>query len=286
MARVATALLALLVASAVGLALVMVANSWTSSGSGEVSAASGGPEMVLTVQDGDCTDSTCTVDLGDSFTLLVEVVQAPAAYILIRTFVVYGPNLVYTETPTAGDEFLWPECSKPLRGSTNVDSVLHGCLTGLLPPLAPSNYTGPVLGLAMACATAGSHEVQLLPNGEPKAGDNGAVFNDSDNVTIVPKVSNITIDCVDPTPTDTPTRTDTPTPTHTPTTTPVPSPVGDVSCDGLVNAVDAALVLQFVAALVSDLDCLGAADVNADGFANAVDASLILQFSAALIDGF
>jgi len=58
---------------------------------------------------------------------------------------------------------------------------------------------------------------------------------------------------------------------------------GDVDCDGVVNAVDAALVLQFVAGLLDDLPCAENADVNADGDVTAVDAALILQFVAGLI---
>ncbi len=62
-------------------------------------------------------------------------------------------------------------------------------------------------------------------------------------------------------------------------------PVGDVSCDGEVDAIDAALVLQFGAALIGKLSCEKAADVNEDGAINAIDAVLILQFVAGLIDG-
>jgi len=60
--------------------------------------------------------------------------------------------------------------------------------------------------------------------------------------------------------------------------------VGDASCDGEVNAVDAALILQFDAGLIDELPCPEAADVNDSGQANAVDAALILQYVAGLID--
>ncbi len=61
------------------------------------------------------------------------------------------------------------------------------------------------------------------------------------------------------------------------------TPTGDVNCDGVVNSIDAALVLQFNAALLGSLACAGGADVNADGSINSVDAALILQFTAGLL---
>jgi hypothetical protein len=59
--------------------------------------------------------------------------------------------------------------------------------------------------------------------------------------------------------------------------------VGDVDCSGSVNAIDAALILQYSAGLITSLDCQDAADVNEDGSINSIDAALILQFTAGLI---
>ena len=79
----------------------------------------------------------------------------------------------------------------------------------------------------------------------------------------------------------------TPRATATPTSlapdTPAPALLGDVDCRGSVNAIDAALILQFVAGLLGSLPCLDAADTNGSGNVNAIDAALILQFSAGLI---
>jgi hypothetical protein len=61
---------------------------------------------------------------------------------------------------------------------------------------------------------------------------------------------------------------------------------GDGNCDGSVNAIDAALVLQYTAGLIGSEPCLAAAEVDRDGFLNAVDAALILQYVAGLIPGF
>ncbi|MCH8064954.1 MAG: metallophosphoesterase [Chloroflexi bacterium] len=71
----------------------------------------------------------------------------------------------------------------------------------------------------------------------------------------------------------------------TPTPTPFPSLVniGDANCDGTIDSIDAAIVLQNTAQLLTFLPCSLFADVNRDGRINSVDAALILQFSAGLI---
>jgi len=70
----------------------------------------------------------------------------------------------------------------------------------------------------------------------------------------------------------------------TPTPQPPGGPVnkGDVNCDGLVNAIDASLVLQLDAALVAGLACEQNGDVNHDGLVNSIDAAIILQIDAGL----
>lgn len=71
----------------------------------------------------------------------------------------------------------------------------------------------------------------------------------------------------------------------TPTATPIlPTGLsGDVNCSGSVNSIDAALVLQFIAGLVSSLNCQADADVNENGDVNSIDAAILLQFIAGLI---
>ncbi len=82
-----------------------------------------------------------------------------------------------------------------------------------------------------------------------------------------------------PVPTATPVPTSTPVPTATTAVAP-----GDANCDGTVDAVDAALILQFSAELLGSLPCAGVSDVNNDGVVNPLDAALILQFAAGLLD--
>ena len=63
----------------------------------------------------------------------------------------------------------------------------------------------------------------------------------------------------------------------------LPDKSGDVNCTGFTDSVDAALVLQFSAALLDELPCKVEADMDGDGGANAVDAAIILQLTAGLI---
>ena len=88
------------------------------------------------------------------------------------------------------------------------------------------------------------------------------------------------------TPTETNVLTATPTPPQaTATSTPITPAdlVGDANCDGQVNAIDAAVVLQLNAGLIATVNCPENADVNGDGFIDSLDAALILQFVAGLL---
>ena len=83
----------------------------------------------------------------------------------------------------------------------------------------------------------------------------------ADDFPIAEQAISITVNASTPTitptitPTFTPTATLTATPTFTPTATATPDTKlgGDVNCDGVVNALDALLLLQFIAGLIDDL---------------------------------
>lgn len=58
---------------------------------------------------------------------------------------------------------------------------------------------------------------------------------------------------------------------------------GDSLCDDLVDSIDALIILQYSAGILSSLQCAERADVNGDGSADALDAALILQHVAGLL---
>jgi hypothetical protein len=64
----------------------------------------------------------------------------------------------------------------------------------------------------------------------------------------------------------------------------VPFRNGDANCVTGANAIDAAIVLQYAAGLLSTLTCPDAADVDGNSVIDSRDAALILQFAAGLID--
>ncbi|MCH7699166.1 MAG: CSLREA domain-containing protein [Chloroflexi bacterium] len=227
-ARLLVALAVVAVVAAVILTLAVA-----DTGSETASAATGGPEMVLTIKGGDCDNpvrpTKCSVPTGASFTLSVDALGIPAGgYTLMQTAIELGGKLIYTATASALDEIVWPDAAIVTRAQLG-SVLIHGALTGLVPPLPTSTYVGNVVEISMACPIGPDSPatLDLLPDGHPDAGTNGAAFIEAGTgARIVPKVSSLTINCVapTPTPTDTPTPTATPTPTDTPTPTITPTP--------------------------------------------------------------
>lgn len=77
----------------------------------------------------------------------------------------------------------------------------------------------------------------------------------------------------------------TPAPVATPAQPPLtgPIPIGDANCDRYVNSIDALLVLQLTAGLISSLPCQQEADADGDGQITAIESTLVLQFAAGLL---
>ena len=60
------------------------------------------------------------------------------------------------------------------------------------------------------------------------------------------------------------------------------SRLGDANCDANVDSIDALFILQLTAGLIDRLPCPQNADANGDGTTNSVDAALVLQHSAGI----
>lgn len=65
-----------------------------------------------------------------------------------------------------------------------------------------------------------------------------------------------------------------------------PAACGDANGDGIVNSIDAFLLLMFKAGIIlpNPYPYIGDSDVNSNGNVDAIDARLILQFHAGLLD--
>jgi hypothetical protein len=132
------------------------------------------------------------------------------------------------------------------------------------------------------CTSEFSVTEQVVPAGATAT----ATATNTPTITLTPTITNT------PPPTATPTNTPVP-PTNTPvppTNTPVVQPTatphkfcGDVNDNGSVDSVDALLILQLSAGMISTVPNAPSADVNHSGTINPIDASLILQEAAGLI---
>ena len=76
--------------------------------------------------------------------------------------------------------------------------------------------------------------------------------------------------------------TSTPSPAATPTAAAAQA-LGDVDCNGASDSGDAMLILTWDVRLIAAPSCLAHADVNDDGVVNCVDAALLLQIEAGLV---
>lgn len=143
------------------------------------------------VAGGTCTGTDCFVDAGSTFTLAVEVLEAPTSYVLLQTFISYGvydpssnedgagPNtcddgmdngqrdgadrmdadcvvleLTYLPSVSAADELFWTdlEPATAVRADAMGPGLLgHGGITGLIPPLPESSEIGVMTQIQMSC---------------------------------------------------------------------------------------------------------------------------------------
>ncbi len=152
-----------------------------------------------------CAADECNLDNGETFTLSVNIDAAPdGGYVLVQSFIDYGTDLTYNMTDAPADEIIWPDGSPDVivRDSIAPGTVLHGGLTGVIPPLPLSTYVGTAFEIELQCSDAfSSNDVKLLPSGDAVAGTSGALFNGEGAEQIIPKVDSVTVICgVEPTP--------------------------------------------------------------------------------------
>ena len=59
-----------------------------------------------------CSGDECNLDTGETFTLSINVDEAPEnGYVLVQSFIDYGPDLTYNMTESSADEIVWPDGS-------------------------------------------------------------------------------------------------------------------------------------------------------------------------------
>ncbi|MCH8949266.1 MAG: hypothetical protein IIB87_02680 [Chloroflexi bacterium] len=279
--------------------------------------------MALTVKSGGtCADGACTVSTGEKFTLAVEIEVAPAGgYIAAQTWIEYGSDLTYDSAAAPADEIVWPGCAAAiaLRSLGPGTAVSHGCLSGLIPPLPVSIYTGNFVELSFTCSSdPSSTMVRLVPLGVSPAGSAGTAFAEPApgpfSNQIVSGVRDLTVNCAAPTATPTGTLTATPassatpmptgvatatppgtpvgTPAATPTGGPTATPTFTTSTPG-ATPVDGATATPVTPAATSTatsepsptptLAATLVGDANCDGNVDPIDAVFILQWSARLL---
>lgn len=163
----------------------------------------GCPNVVLNVAGGTCdapvAPSTCDVASGEKFSLLVNILGAPPqGYILMQSYIVLSSDLAYDiNSASVQEEVVWQDCSIAIKAPLGAQSFIHGCLTGLVPPLTSSDYLGTFVALSVTCSSAASStEVQLLDVNDPLAETNGTVFSLDDGSQLIPDVDNLTVNCV------------------------------------------------------------------------------------------
>ena len=204
--------------------------------------------------------------------------------------------LVRGEGDNSGAATLFLVAASPLnlQITPEVDNLTVNCVAGL--PTVPTSTAGPT-ATHTPTPTIDPSSTETPPPTITDTPDPGATARPTDvgapTPTLDPTVTAMT-------PTPTPTSTEAPNSTSSPNSTPTvnrkgtPLPtsastpasqqVGDASCNGTVDPLDAALILQFAAGLTPALPCPSQADASRDGVVDPLDAALVLQFSAGLID--
>lgn len=243
----------------------------------------------------------CTVfDPTGAFVITVNADVIPeGGYSGIGSEIVLG-DLTHNQRENCNDELVWPDRTFCTRFIGLADQVQHAGAVNLIPPFDKSNFTGTLVEVDVQCPGEGEYEVLLTAWEDQAFGSSfGATYVGLDGVsTQVKPVEARTLDLDGDGEPDTRNR-DTDGDTVPDTVEVVEYDLadtlaitcggeieavpGDANGNGSVNSLDALLILQLDAGLISSVPSPENADANGDGSVNSLDALLILQFDAGLI---
>jgi hypothetical protein len=222
-----------------------------------------GPDFQMSVQGDACQPSDagagCDITPLSTFTVVVRLDKfSTPVYRAFQVNLTTPTELPYVNRP-AQTEIVWPGCEVPYDNPTDLTDYLVGCTINS----QTTTYLGDLVEVDYQCG-APSEAIYTITMVQGSAFD-ATYLVDEDYHFVDPiggGAKTMTVRCFG---------------------TPEPIDYGDASCDGAVNSIDAAVILQYAAALLATLSCAANADVNGDGRVDPLDAALVLQYSAGLI---
>ena len=207
---------------------------------------------------------SCTYDTGDTFLVQVHIAEAPPdGYNAFELNVQWTPpQLAYRQSEELEDELLEPGCATAERGNGWVRRVrpfpiaTYVCLSPAGSDLRLSASVP--IELEFTCWAEGIGTLSLVGSNLAILPMGGIGSGQPD--LIRPLKGDSLVSC-----------------------RPDDGELGDIDCSGLVNSIDAAIVLQHDAGLLGLPACDFKGDMNQDGRINNIDAALILRHVAGLI---
>ena len=201
---------------------------------------------------------TCTVELGTQFTLTADINARPQ-----DGFSGFQVEVVHEGLVSEDVRFVVPNfVTFPVVG-VGTGSLVAGGITSLSPPILKSTYLGTLVEVDLNCTTSpDTFEISLPVQSTDLLNQNGQSIPITTVQRGAEKVADmVIINCAGE-----------------------PAKIcGDVNMDGAMNPLDALLILQLNAGMISTLANESSADVNSSGDVTSVDAALILQATAGLI---
>ena len=113
-------------------------------------------------------------------------------------------DLTYKPRQAIIDELVWPDCLDALAfetGGADLGFVAHTCITGLVPPPPKSAYVGRLVELDLNCSSQPTtNDLKLLAYLQEGTETSGALFSFSAGTQTIPRVGNLTVNCVEAAP--------------------------------------------------------------------------------------